>query len=1054
MKQFLQRALLLASGLIMSNGILQAQTLVGTIITQPCNNNGQISVTATGLIPPISYTCNNYMANQSIVHSAVNSLTDVFTNLKAYQNINYTQFNTWSILASDGVNSANVTVILNPAFQDSIKVSPGLCPANSTLQAINFLGGTPPYSCVWTNMGNSATYNTNPAFVSNGNYSVVITDGAGCKVSSAPGFSSNINVTSISSIVLTMGGSAANCTNGTASVTGVSGGTPPYTYFWNNSAVSQNISGLTSSSYNCQVTDALGCQTTGYYYVSQAVTITYNSTPTNPTCLQNNGSILSFVTGGTAPYSYFWSNSANTANISGLTAGTYIVQVTDANGCNGTGYVGLSATTPINATYLASPSACTLASGSATLSLSGGQSPYSTIWYTFPTNSTGLTLSNKAPGNYAFKVTDANGCIRTGSAYIPPVSTLSAGINSAYVICPATNGNLTTSVSGSNPPFTYAWSNSATTSSLTGVALGYYTCVITDAVGCSVNKAGGVSQISPISLGFNATPATCLFSANGSCLVTALGGAAPYSYLWSNAQTGNTATGLLTGAYYVTVTDANGCTKTNNNNPAYVGYNPANTSCYCTISGTVYADANVNCVRNTGEAGIPNIPVQCSGYGIAYTNANGVYSFKVPSGTYTVTELVQTNYPLTGCQSNNIVVNVTAAPACLSVVNFANSILPTNDLHIISTNQNQPIPGGTYQQRVIIQNDGTNTQSTIKFGYRHDAQLGYSSCAPWVVTQQNLSVPSWFSGTNAFSSLSSSGSTSTYFYYNVPANIPLGTLVNFYDTVARTAPIAVNWLSDVSPWNNVNHLQTTVIGSYDPNFKEVSPQGTGPQGYITKNDSVLDYVVHFQNTGSYFAQNVVVIDTLDSDLIRTSLRPGFSDHAYTVTISETGVARFAFDNIRLPWKSGYGDLGSSGMFTYSIKQKKNLAVGTQIKNKAAIYFDYNQAVITNETLNTIAQATTTGVGLSELRGSGSTKMQLFPNPASTYFDLSYESADNTVGNISIYDLSGREISSENIDIKSGTNTFRANSSHLQNGIYLIQFKAENSIQTGKLIISK
>jgi hypothetical protein len=94
------------------------------------------------------------------------------------------------------------------------------------------------------------------------------------------------------------------------------------------------------------------------------------------------------------------------------------------------------------------------------------------------------------------------------------------------------------------------------------------------------------------------------------------------------------------------------------------------------------------------------------------------------------------------------------------------------------------------------------------------------------------------------------------------------------------------------------------------------------------------------------------------------------------------------------------------------------------------------------------------VGLSELRGSGSTKMQLFPNPASTYFDLSYESADNTSGNISIYDLSGREISSENIDIKSGTNTFRANSSHLQNGIYLIQFKAENSIQTGKLIISK
>ena len=118
------------------------------------------------------------------------------------------------------------------------------------------------------------------------------------------------------------------------------------------------------------------------------------------------------------------------------------------------------------------------------------------------------------------------------------------------------------------------------------------------------------------------------------------------------------------GKYYLTVTDANGCKKTQQ---VTIGDNATSTSCYCTITGTVYADANNNCSQDGGENGIHNVQIHVSGMGYVYTNSNGVYQMQVPSGTYTVSETVQQIYPLAGCQTNHQVVNVTAASNCMRV---------------------------------------------------------------------------------------------------------------------------------------------------------------------------------------------------------------------------------------------------------------------------------------------------------------------------------------------------------------------------------------------------
>jgi len=360
MKKMIQtHTFLLALTFALAATQINAQTMTGTIVTQPCNNNGHIAVTVSGLTPPINYIYTNWATNTTINHTSVSTLTDNLTGISAYQALNsnpWSNPNVWYVSATSGPNSANFSFTLTPPFTDSIDIKHAICPSvTGTLGAINFFGGTPPYAVVWTNTSTTSNYAANPAVVPTGIYTVSITDGAGCNVRSASGSSmTTIYVQSITNIFFNITGTPANCTNGTASVGVISGGTPPFTYSWTNSATTPTLSGLIQGFYSCVVTDVFGCSYTGGYYLPQAVLINYNATTTNATCIQNNGSILSFVSGGTAPYTFLWNNSATTQNLTGLLGGqSYQVQITDANGCIGSGGSYVSLNTPFILTYTA-----------------------------------------------------------------------------------------------------------------------------------------------------------------------------------------------------------------------------------------------------------------------------------------------------------------------------------------------------------------------------------------------------------------------------------------------------------------------------------------------------------------------------------------------------------------------------------------------------------------------------------------------------------------------------------------------------------------------------
>jgi hypothetical protein len=282
----------------------------------------------------------------------------------------------------------------------------------------------------------------------------------------------------------------------------------------------------------------------------------------NATCNgASDGGATASATGGTAPYTYSWSNMATTASITGVVAGTYSVTITDANGCSSTSSATITEPVVLAAASVVDLNAtCNGASdGGATASATGGTASYTYSWSNMATTA---SITGVIAGTYTVTVTDANGCSSTSSATITePVVLAATSVVDLNATCNgASDGGATASATGGTAPYTYAWSNSATTTSITGVIAGTYSVTIMDANGCSSTSSVTVVEpnilLSNISLDSNAT---CDGLPNGGASASPNGGTAPYSYLWSTNETTVSITGLTMGSYSVTTTDANGC---------------------------------------------------------------------------------------------------------------------------------------------------------------------------------------------------------------------------------------------------------------------------------------------------------------------------------------------------------------------------------------------------------------------------------------------------------------------------------------------------------------
>ena len=722
-KTFTMKNILYPLFLLLGITIATGQTTTTSIVTPPCHGDGVVVTTVTGATPPfdVFYYYGGYGAIAPTHHTSVLGTTDTLSSWIG-GNLNVLVFaysSSTSLVGWDTVSSGPLYFSLSGAS--------AVCPVPDTATAL-VTGGTGPYTYAWYNDTGTLVSTANPmTTVVSGNYYLVATDAAGCYMDSRYTLDSAVFLYSAAPFTFSLTGTPASCTDGTASVTGITGGMWPYSYLWSNGATTATISSLVAGNYWVNISDAYGCTSNdNLVNIAQVPVMHVYTTVTPATCHDTDGAVIAFGSGGVPPYSYSWSNGATTQSQTGLPACTLGVTVTDAHGCHGDSSVVVTMSTPITVTYGTTPSACTGPTGTATLTISGGTLPYTVEWGTYPVQ-TGLTASGLTIGYYSFHVTDSAGCVQTGTVYIPPVDVITASFSIYPAACTSATGSIVVTPFGGVPPYCYSWSTGGSASSISGLTAGWYTVTITDSNHCTLVKSPEVPSSSPVHLGFATTPASCIYSADGSIIAVASGGTLPYTYTWNTGATGSTISVLVARVYSVSVVDAAGCTA---RDTVTLSYNPYTDFCYCTITGTVYYDMNGNCIRDAGEPGINNVAMHCAGFGYTFTDSNGVYSFKVPTGAYTLSQHVLAYYPLSSCQMNNFPVAVTAASGCVDTFNFADTLTPLHDIHICTWDYNQPVIGHTYTQTTIIANQGTITEPNILASYNADGQLYAPSFVP------------------------------------------------------------------------------------------------------------------------------------------------------------------------------------------------------------------------------------------------------------------------------------------------------------------------------------
>lgn len=411
-------------------------------------------------------------------------------------------------------------------------------------------GGTSPYTYAWSNGANGSI----AAGLSAGSVSVTVTDAGGATANA----SFTVSQPSAISVSINLNNPCAGGGNATATATGGTGG---LTYLWDNGATSATVSGLSAGLHCVTVTDANGCQGVDCKVVPSAMNLTVNVQ--GIACFNFcDASVEAVVTGGSGPYTYAWSNGANGSVNPNLGPGTYNVTVTDANGCTITGSGTVANPTQINVNLTVVNPACGggTVTGSASVAPSGGTAPYAVQW---STGATTTSVSGLFPGNYSVTITDFVGCQQTAAVVIIPQSNLNANATATpSSACGTPTGSATATPTGGVAPYTYLWNNGATSASISGLAPGNYSVIVTDAQGCGANASVTVGGVPAIDLNITGVSGGCAANGTATAMVTPGTGTAPYSFLWSNGATTAIINNIAPGTYTVTVTDANGCTAT------------------------------------------------------------------------------------------------------------------------------------------------------------------------------------------------------------------------------------------------------------------------------------------------------------------------------------------------------------------------------------------------------------------------------------------------------------------------------------------------------------
>jgi uncharacterized repeat protein (TIGR01451 family) len=467
--------------------------------------------------------------------------------------------------------------------------------------------------------------------------------------------------------------------------------------------------------------------------------------------------------------------------------------------------------------------------------------------------------------------------------------------------------------------------------------------------------------------------------------------------------------------------------------------NPYGCLPYFSLTGGTYHDANADCIHDGSDTLWNGVKLQLFSAGTlvqqVYSGLQGGYAFTAPPGIYTVIPDTSDLPFVVGCGNDAGITDTLSAANPISANNDFALQCPAQGFDLGLLGQLNPAfgtrPGFVFN---LVTYGGDMTQfygAHCGSGIAGQVKITISGPCTYSGPASGALTPSNISGNTITWNVADFGAIDIYSAFNL--NLLVDTTAQMGDQICFDDDIIASTSGDYDITNNASHFCITVNNSHDPNAKEVFPATITIGDTLTK---WLTYTIHFQNTGTADAINIRIADTLDNNVDPATFRLLAASHE-NITQLSGNIVTFNFPNIYLA-DSTHNEPQSHGYIQYKIKLKDNLPVNTQIKNTAAIYFDFNSAVFTNTATTTIEEPNAIQVT------STSARFGLFPNPATGVIFIQGDISKQVTA-YRICDVTGRIVSSRQV---TGLESFDV--SQLNNGMYTV----EVSTTEGKRLCSR
>lgn len=470
---------------------------------------------------------------------------------------------------SEGVYYVTITDGNSCVFADSVLVgSPSVLTAeaivinesgnNANDGSITLIveGGVTPYSYVWSNNETTSSI-TN---LSPGQYTATVTDANLCEIIITENILAFDCLLSLDPIVNNP--SCFGSTDGNIYIE-VINGNPPYTYNWSTGSDTDGLSDLPAGTYSLTLTDALNCIVSADLVLEEPEELLVSTSFTNPSCVGIcDGTIELDVSGGTGPYTYSWSNGVNESDLTSLCAETYVVTITDSNGCEASTSVGLVDPLILEVDINFEEPGCDGSIGDLIwVDVFNNQGSYDVTW--FPTEFIGDTISIEDL-DYSILVLDENGCFLEQAVDYTFVDVLSVtAVSTPVSSVGANDASISLEVSGGIGPYTYSWNTGDELPDLENLAPGEYSADIIDSEGCATDVFIIIEEFDcNLTVEALLSNPLCLNDTSGSIQLILENFLGPVEYQWSNGATDEVLSEIPVGVYSVSLEDANGCSFT------------------------------------------------------------------------------------------------------------------------------------------------------------------------------------------------------------------------------------------------------------------------------------------------------------------------------------------------------------------------------------------------------------------------------------------------------------------------------------------------------------